>query len=391
MESESLEDVSTGGEKFSPEYVANAVMNLICRLDEVRLAVVCTPKIDGLWFGDADSLRRCLFLITANAVKNTGSLAIKICLQGFCKVRNSIEGSVLVYGDGLEVLYKQACPMLSALSESDNIRVAIQHKGKFVRYRISISGMNPLDADAKNVTHDNHKHLLISNDKVLSNLFRRQIRSRNQHLDVLRYPLSQSVDNALNEKDIVFVDESSVNVGALYSELSRSAQLKRVVGITLSSKKSKFKESIEQPLMSHAVRRILEKPYKTAKREICLDILLAEDSLPAQLATTLILEKIGHKVSCANDGEMALSMAQSHQYDVLILDENMPKMNGSDAVERIRGEGGINSNTYIISMTGVSDSAQEEAILAKGVNCFVRKPVNKLSLVKMLDASITSD
>jgi CheY-like chemotaxis protein len=115
-----------------------------------------------------------------------------------------------------------------------------------------------------------------------------------------------------------------------------------------------------------------------------LSILIADDSIPSQVATQAMLEKLGCKVQSANDGNTALVMAQQQVFDLILLDERMPGLYGSDVAQRLVTEGAMNKLTPKVALTGLTESEDIQALFDKGISHYLEKPVTKLALEKFL-------
>ena len=98
-----------------------------------------------------------------------------------------------------------------------------------------------------------------------------------------------------------------------------------------------------------------------------------------------MLAKGGHEIDIANDGVEALMMASKKQYDVVLMDVQMPNMSGIDATRKIRRLPGPNAEVPIIAMTANAMVGDRESYLAAGMNDYVSKPIDP----GMLSAAIT--
>ena len=116
-----------------------------------------------------------------------------------------------------------------------------------------------------------------------------------------------------------------------------------------------------------------------------LRILLAEDNDVNQRVALAMLAKGGHEIDIANDGVEALMMASKKQYDVVLMDVQMPNMSGIDATRKIRRLPGPNAEVPIIAMTANAMVGDRESYLAAGMNDYVSKPIDP----GMLSAAIT--
>jgi two-component system sensor histidine kinase/response regulator len=105
-------------------------------------------------------------------------------------------------------------------------------------------------------------------------------------------------------------------------------------------------------------------------------ILLAEDNEINQQVAREILEQASLVVEIANNGVEAVAMAQKNQYDVILLDIQMPEMNGFQATENIRKLEGEIKDIPIIAMTAHAMSGDREKSIEGGMNDHVVKPID---------------
>ncbi|WP_051534670.1 ATP-binding protein [Deefgea rivuli] len=108
-----------------------------------------------------------------------------------------------------------------------------------------------------------------------------------------------------------------------------------------------------------------------------LKILLAEDNSINRLVALRLLEKLGHQVLAAENGEIALAMYQQHSFDVILMDMQMPIMDGLIATQKIRSiesQLGL-SRLPIIALTANALDRDRDACMAAGMDCFLTKPI----------------
>jgi signal transduction histidine kinase/DNA-binding response OmpR family regulator len=109
--------------------------------------------------------------------------------------------------------------------------------------------------------------------------------------------------------------------------------------------------------------------------EAALHILVVEDMVVNQKVAKGMLRSLGHVVDIAEDGEAALVKVKARSYDLILMDMQMPRMNGLDATAAIRAlESG--KCVPIIAMTANVFDTDRETCLAAGMNDFVGKPIN---------------
>ena len=110
-------------------------------------------------------------------------------------------------------------------------------------------------------------------------------------------------------------------------------------------------------------------------------ILLVEDMPVNQIVARGMLTSLGHSVAVANDGIEALEMLKNASYDLVMMDMQMPRMNGLDATRAIRAQGGAFADLPIVAMTANAFHSDRNLCLAAGMNDFVSKPIELDALV----------
>ena len=114
-----------------------------------------------------------------------------------------------------------------------------------------------------------------------------------------------------------------------------------------------------------------------------MKILVVEDETRLAEFIKKGLEENSHSVTVAKDGEIGLSMAFDADYDVIIMDVNMPKMNGYDVTQSIRNE---NQNTPILMLTAMGTLADKALGFDAGIDDFLVKPFQFQELMMRLNA-----
>jgi signal transduction histidine kinase/CheY-like chemotaxis protein len=125
-------------------------------------------------------------------------------------------------------------------------------------------------------------------------------------------------------------------------------------------------------------------PHAENPRE--LEILLAEDGPVNQAVAVGLLELKGHRVMVANNGQEALAALERQRFDVVLMDLEMPVMNGMQATAAIRDkEVGSGGHTPIIAMTAHAVKGFREKCLEAGMDDYVTKPINPKELYQAIE------
>jgi two-component system, sensor histidine kinase and response regulator len=114
-------------------------------------------------------------------------------------------------------------------------------------------------------------------------------------------------------------------------------------------------------------------------------ILVVDDNPVNQRVAVRMLERRGHQVDVANNGVEAVAAVAHTAYDAVLMDRQMPEMDGFEATRVIRIREGPNRHTVIIAMTAGAMIGDEEECLAAGMDAYLSKPVQAATLAAMID------
>ncbi len=117
-----------------------------------------------------------------------------------------------------------------------------------------------------------------------------------------------------------------------------------------------------------------------------MNVLLAEDGRVNQMVAIRLLEKRGHSVTLANDGQAAVELFGKHHFDAILMDLQMPRMDGFAATQAIRQvEQETGQRIPIIAMTANAMKGDREKCLDAGMDDYVAKPVRSEELYAILE------
>ncbi len=114
-------------------------------------------------------------------------------------------------------------------------------------------------------------------------------------------------------------------------------------------------------------------------------ILLVEDNPVNQMVASRQLELLGYRSDSADDGEQALAALARQDYDLVLMDCQMPVLDGYEATRRLRAQEGDRKHTPIIAMTAHAVKGDREKCLAAGMDDYLSKPFRETDLEGMLD------
>jgi signal transduction histidine kinase/DNA-binding response OmpR family regulator/PAS domain-containing protein len=115
-------------------------------------------------------------------------------------------------------------------------------------------------------------------------------------------------------------------------------------------------------------------------------VLIAEDNLVNQRVARMLLERIGIlRIDIVANGMEAVNLAMQIQYDLIIMDCQMPEMDGLEATRRIRKLGGDKSRTPIIALTATAKEEDRQACREAGMDAFLTKPVDRFEFQRTIE------
>jgi len=158
----------------------------------------------------------------------------------------------------------------------------------------------------------------------------------------------------------------------------RQSQLLNVLALTRSKKLGREGRSAATADLQP------EKTFAGIFAESRIRVLLAEDNMVNQKVATWMLKRLGLRVDTAANGREALEMFRMLPYDVILMDCQMPEMDGYEAVREIRRVETADHRVVVIAMTAEALAGAREDCLAAGMDDYVAKPVKLEHLADVL-------
>jgi two-component system sensor histidine kinase/response regulator len=123
-----------------------------------------------------------------------------------------------------------------------------------------------------------------------------------------------------------------------------------------------------------------------------LNVLLAEDNPVNQKLAKRLLEKRGHRVTVASNGELALAALEGARFDLVLMDVQMPEMDGLEATAILRKKELVSGeHQAVVAMTALVMKGDRERCMAAGMDGYLSKPISPQELDDVLDRYLASD
>ena len=116
----------------------------------------------------------------------------------------------------------------------------------------------------------------------------------------------------------------------------------------------------------------------------CMDVLVVEDHPVNRMILEAWMGSAGHRTSTAENGQLAVDLAKNQRFDLIIMDVNMPVMDGLTATRLIREGRGVNVDTPIVVLSASARTEDHEAGLAAGADAYLNKPIDFRSLAGLM-------
>ena len=155
-------------------------------------------------------------------------------------------------------------------------------------------------------------------------------------------------------------------------------------------RQSELFAAISTCLAPNNPRNLIDRPVATSPSTgRIFQILLAEDNPVNQKFAVKTLEKFGHNVAIANNGREVLSALEQHSFDLVLMDIQMPEMDGFEATSEIRRkEAESGGHLPIIAMTAHAMAGDREMCLAAGMDGYISKPIRVQELRDTIEKSM---
>jgi len=193
--------------------------------------------------------------------------------------------------------------------------------------------------------------------------------------DMDGFAVAEQIRNSYKHQGIRVILLTS---GSRPSDVARCRELGISQYLSKPIKQSELFDAIITAMAEHSQKpeRCESASASIQPSEHSLRVLLAEDNPVNQTLAVRILERLGHSVQVVNNGKEAIGRAQGEEFDLILMDVQMPEMDGLEATTAIRAaEAGTGKHVPIVAMTAHAMKGDREKCLSAGMDGYLSKPI----------------
>jgi two-component system, sensor histidine kinase and response regulator len=433
--------------------IENAVMILAPKAREksIELGIFIEPALRGTYRGDPAKLRQILLNLVSNAVKftETGGVSIEVSAvstQGgrASALRFAVTDTGIGMSEDLHAKlfqkFEQADSSMARRFGGTGLGLAICRQlvdlmggtigfsskpdiGSTFWFAVPLPRVTATAPPPAPKRFEHARALLIADVEVLTAIVSRHLHTLGIAVTATRDALAGLAELERARRDgtpfaLVLLDEAvpGSSIVALSSRIRTLApvdETKLVLVAWADAKESDGASGVADAVLEKPVRlqgladclaRLDARGRETAPRAAPvatqgaeaekpaegLRILLAEDNKINQRLAVAILEHAGHRVDVADDGLEAVAAVRAKEYDVVLMDSQMPGVDGVEATRQIRAMPGRKGRIPIIALTANAMAGASAQYLAAGMTDYLAKPIDAKQLRAKLDALAAS-
>ena len=433
--------------EFSIREVIEKVVNLLSvKVFQEKLEFICeiSPDMPDILIGDPLRIRQILINLLSNAIKFTdeGTVGIHVKMLDHIEEQVSIEFSIEDTGIGIprEKInrlfhsYQQVDTSTTRTHGGTGLGLTISQKlvnlmggvikvesnlgqGSKFYFRLNMMTGDQRESPAElklSKPNENYNLLLIDDHQKSAQIISKILQEwgiRHSFTNDLASTLSLLETQTF---DLIFIDYylqtmNGAEMAEKIKEKLGKPKTPEIIYLTpskasieiLKVKKGEKQEFLTKPLLQNHLKKFLfnrfgiqddvkktEQAQQTTEQHVGrkLNILVAEDQIINRKIVIQLLEKKGWIVKAVENGKIAYETATTQRFDLILMDVQMPEMDGFDATRNIRiAEKDKSYHTPIVAMTAHAMIGDREKCLAAGMDYYITKPVNPNELYETIE------
>lgn len=411
----------------------------------IEVAIFFGESVPGKVHGDPGRLRQILMHLLDNALKFTPTGTIEVLVDLASKPGMDPLIRMAITDTGIGIAPDKASVLFEAFRQEDNsatrkyggmgLGLALVHDlvrmmhgevsvssepgtGSTFAFTVRFTASRTGSERTYHLTGDpaQVKALIIEPLALSQRALEEQLSRFGVAADVAAHAPDTGAQRTLPHYDVVFIEESEADVVPLdrMAGIQRNQAVHPPIIVILTAE-----TGVQKTPLLHPEWRRVARPVRTPELQDILQtailnhhakahstvhtvegrvpgprfrILLAEDNIVNQKVAAKILEKLGHHTDTVSDGNEALRALEQIPYDLVLMDCEMPEMDGFETTRRIRdAQSTVRWHAIpIIAMTAHDDVEDRKRCLAAGMNEFVSKPIEVATLAETLAKVMSS-
>ncbi|MCC7317234.1 MAG: response regulator [Bacteroidales bacterium] len=433
--------------EFSIREVIEKVVNLLSvKVFQEKLEFICeiSPDLPDILIGDPLRIRQILINLLSNAIKFTdeGTVGIHVKMLDHIEEQVSIEFSIEDTGIGIprEKInrlfhsYQQVDTSTTRTHGGTGLGLTISQKlvnlmggvikvesnlgqGSKFYFRLNMMTGDQRESPAElklSKPNENYNLLLIDDHQKSAQIISKILQEWGIHHSFTNDLASTLSLLETQTFDLIFIDYylqtmNGAEMAEKIKEKLGKPKTPEIIYLTpskasieiLKVKKGEKQEFLTKPLLQNHLKKFLfnrfgiqddvkktEQAQQTTEQHVGrkLNILVAEDQIINRKIVIQLLEKKGWIVKAVENGKIAYETATTQRFDLILMDVQMPEMDGFDATRNIRiAEKDKSYHTPIVAMTAHAMIGDREKCLAAGMDYYITKPVNPNELYETIE------
>ena len=407
-------------------------IGLVCHIDE---------QVPDMVLGDITQLRQVLNNLLSNAIKFTSvghvHLNIKLVERKDCHAEvmfQVIDTGIGIAAENQQKIFEKfqqadgsttrnyggtglglaICRSIVTLMDSDIIVYSKPGKGSRFEFSVGFECIDELLLGAESEQSLAGLSILLIDDSMLNmRITSAQLKNFGAESVSCNDPClaKKFVLDALDKGkpyDLVIIDKVMPNLDGFtvakqlqdeFAELTPQLMLMSAeaqIGDDVLAKQLEIKAFLSRPYKAETLKTIVlqlmaneqsERATKTVEKQLPTDaikVLLVEDTFINQKVTTMMLQKLGIEVTLAENGQIAVDLCQDKTFNLILMDCQMPVLDGFEATITLRESNTPNKHIPIVALTANVLQTEKDKCFAAGMDDFMAKPVSKQVLTLML-------